>query len=84
MADFNSAVFVPTIFLVAGLQDASSATWQSVSAGFVTHYSLGAIAVIDGLRRYWTSRQADLSAAPVVAGGYVGGSLTVLGSWQAG
>jgi len=46
------------------------------------HYKLTALCTTDGLRHYWTDTAISLTFAPPCVGGYVAGSLAVLGSWQ--
>lgn len=53
---------------------------QSI-AGPVTHYSLAAVCSSDGLRHFWTNTDGTFTGAPVCTGGYVSGTLTLLGSW---
>jgi len=50
-------------------------------AGAAVSYSLTAVCVADGLRHYWTDASVSLANAPACAGGYVPGTLVVLGSW---
>jgi hypothetical protein len=46
------------------------------------HYYLTATCSTDGLRHYWTDTAISFALAPACAGGYVSGSLAVLGSWE--
>ena len=50
--------------------------------GGKTRYFLTAICSGDGLRHYWTDTVISLALAPSCAGGYVAGTLVVLGSWS--
>jgi len=79
----GSGILFPTS-LILGHQGASGRLFDGIGVGSVitVHYKLTALCTTDGLRHYWTDTAVSLALAPPCVGGYVAGSLAVLGSWQ--
>lgn len=67
-----------------GKQNVAARLFDGVGVGTVitVHYSLTAKCSSDGMRHYWTDTVISFTNAPPCVGGYVAGTLTVLGSWQ--
>jgi hypothetical protein len=70
--------------LLLGKQNVSGRLLDGIGVGTVitVHYHLTATCSTDGLRHYWTDTVISFAKAPACAGGYVSGSLAVLGSWE--